>query len=87
MRQIVEYKTLTSNYFNDLDEEINSHIKEGWQPFGASTQNGKAQVIVKYAPEDTVGINMIPSPHLSLKDQAKLDKWIKDPVRRDNKGN
>ena len=63
MEEINAYRTVRTTGFTQLDEEVNSLIKEGFQPFGSPyTAVGKdgfrvCQAMVKFGEKDrrTVG--------------------------------
>lgn len=34
MKKICEYKLLVANFVEDLNDNVNESIKDGWQPYG-----------------------------------------------------
>lgn len=49
-KKIIDYKTLSASYPDELDIKINEAIKEGWQPYGYQIfHSAFHQPMVKYA--------------------------------------
>jgi hypothetical protein len=34
MSKVINYKTISASYPDELDEKVNAHLKKGWQPHG-----------------------------------------------------
>lgn len=50
IKKIIDYKTLSASYPDELDVKVNKALKEGWQPHGHQFfQSAFHQPMVKYA--------------------------------------
>lgn len=55
MREIVEYMLLSGKFSSHLNQEVNTAIEQGFQPYKKPFRNGGCcyQAVVKYAPKPT----------------------------------
>jgi hypothetical protein len=48
MNKIVEYKIVTNDLDNTIEDNVNALIKQGWQPYGPVSEDLNAQAMVRY---------------------------------------
>lgn len=50
-KKVIEYKILIDHYFDHLQDNVNDHIRNGWQPIGGVSSRADhhyMQAMVKY---------------------------------------